>query len=145
MRGVLQRNDFITIHVPLNEHMHHLISINAIAQMKENVILLNFARAEIVDNQALIQALSENKIRNYVCDFPSALFKNHPAVICLTHLGASTKEAEENCAIMIAEQVQEFLEQGHIRNSINFPSVRLPQTEGHQIAITNKNIPNMVA
>ncbi|WP_267257125.1 phosphoglycerate dehydrogenase [Coxiella endosymbiont of Ornithodoros maritimus] len=145
LRYVLRNSDFVTVHVPLNTHTHHLINEEAIAQMKNNVVLLNFARAEIVDNQALAQALSKNKIQNYVCDFPSRIFKSFPQVICLPHLGASTKEAEENCAIMVVEQIQDFLENGYIRNSINFPTVKLVRTEGCRIAITNKNVPNMVA
>ncbi|WP_304985551.1 NAD(P)-dependent oxidoreductase [Coxiella-like endosymbiont] len=90
------KSDFVTVHIPLTSHTHHLINKKTIAQMKNNVVLLNFARAEIVDNEPLLKALSDNKIRNYVCDFPSVLFKKYFQVIYLPHLGTSIKEAEEN-------------------------------------------------
>lgn len=145
MKDVLSHSDFITLHVPLNDNTRHLINADNLKIMKPAVVLLNFARAPIVDNKALIEALEKNHVRNYVCDFPSNQFKNNPAVISLPHLGASTKEAEENCAIMVVKQVQDFLENGTIRNSVNFPTVKLPRDKGYRLAIANLNVPNMVA
>jgi D-3-phosphoglycerate dehydrogenase len=109
------------------------------------VRLLNFARAEIVDEGAVIDAIREGKIAAYVCDFPSNRLKGHPQVIALPHIGASTYEAEENCAVMVVEQVREFLQNGNIQNSVNFPDVVLPRTEGWRLAIANANVPTMVA
>lgn len=138
--------DFISLHIPLNEHTHHLIDAKRLKLMKRGAILLNFSRDGIVDNHALEAALADGHIRTYVCDFPNALFLNNPNVISLPHLGASTQEAEENCAVMIAEQVQDFLENGHIHHSVNFPAVKMPRAENsYRIAIVNANVPNMVA
>jgi len=145
LEDLLSQSDFISIHVPLIEPTKNLINASRLKLMKDNVVILNLARDGIIDNQALAAALQEDKVRNYVCDFPNNLFKNHPKVICLPHLGASTKEAEENCAVMIAQQIKEYLEDGHIRNAVNFPAVKMSRTEGYRIAIINENIPNMVA
>lgn len=145
MKDVLGHADFISLHVPLNDKTRHLINTEHLKMMQAGVVLLNFARATIVDNQALAAALTKNHVRTYVCDFPSNQFKNNPNVISLPHLGASTKEAEENCAVMIADQIQDYLENGTIRNSVNFPAVKLPRDTGHRIAIANLNVPNMVA
>ncbi|WP_423062997.1 phosphoglycerate dehydrogenase [Candidiatus Paracoxiella cheracis] len=145
LKDAIQHSDFVTLHVPLNDKTQHLINADLLKMMKSGVVLLNFARAPIVDNNALAEALDDNHVRNYVCDFPCNRFKNNPHVISLPHLGASTKEAEENCAIMVAEQVQEYLENGTIRNSVNFPAVKLPRGDGYRIAIANLNVPNMVA
>ena len=142
---VFAQSDFITLHLPLIEQTKNLINAARFKAMKEGVILLNLARDGIVDNNALETALNENKVRAYVCDFPSNQFKHHSKVICLPHLGASTKEAEENCAVMIAKQVQSYLGDGHIQYSVNFPSVKMSRTEGYRLAIINENIPNMVA
>lgn len=137
--------DFVSIHVPLTEKTHHLINQEKIKRMKSNVVLLNFARANIVDDEAVLHALQTGKMRHYVCDFPSNLFKKNSQVISLPHLGASTQEAEENCATMIVKQVIDYLEQGQIRNSVNFPNVKMPPCDGRRIAIANENVPNMVA
>ena len=145
MKDALNHADFVTLHVPLTHHTEHLINADYLKIMKPNVVLLNFARARIVDNDAVAAALEKNHIRNYVCDFPSNQFKHHPRVISLPHLGASTKEAEENCALMVVEQVQDYLENGAIQNSVNFPNVKLPRGEGYRLAIANRNVPKMVA
>ncbi len=145
LRDLLQQSNFVTLHVPLLESTQHLINEKNISLMKSDGVLLNFARAEIVDNHALIKALNNHHLRYYVCDFPSNVYKNHPNVICLPHLGASTKEAEENCAMMIADQIIDYLENGQIRNSVNFPSVKLTRTEGYRMGVINANVPNMVA
>jgi D-3-phosphoglycerate dehydrogenase / 2-oxoglutarate reductase len=145
LEDLLSQSDFISIHVPLIEPTKNLINASRLKLMKDNVVILNLARDGIIDNQALAAALQEDKVRNYVCDFPNNIFKNNPKVICLPHLGASTKEAEENCAVMITQQIKDYLENGHIRNAVNFPTVKMSRTKGHRIAIINENIPNMVA
>lgn len=137
--------DFISIHVPLIEPTKNLINAERLALLKDGAVLLNFSRDGIVNNKAVADALSAGKLRNYVCDFPNNLFKSLPNVICLPHLGASTREAEENCAIMIAEQTKEFLEKGHIQYSVNFPSIKMTVSDAKRLAIVNSNVPNMVA
>ena len=143
---VLSQADFITLHVPLIPETRHMINAIAISQMQQGIVLLNFSRDEIVDNQAVLDAIKEIKIRAYVSDFPSTSLINHPNVISLPHIGASTYEAEENCAVMIVKQVRDFLETGAITNSVNFPTVETNGFQsGSRIAIVNENIPNMVA
>lgn len=143
---LLMDTDFVSFHVPLTDATKNMINSSRIQLMKNGVVLLNFAREGIIDNQALAQALNENKVFAYVTDFPSAQLKGHPRAISLPHLGASTREAEENCAVMIVKQVRDFLENGSIANSANFPNLEVPQTQANgRIAIVNANIPNMVA
>ncbi len=142
---LLNNSDFITFHVPLIDATKNLINADRLKNMKDNVVVLNFARGGIVDDEAMVAALDSGKAYAYVCDFPSNLLKNHPRVITLPHLGASTREAEENCAIMVAEQVREYLENGNITNSVNFPEVVMPRAEGtHRLTIANANVPNML-
>lgn len=143
---LLMLSDFVSFHVPLTPETTNMINASRFSLMKNNVVLLNFARAGIIDEQALLQALNDKKVLYYVNDFPSNASKLHERVISLPHLGASTKEAEENCAVMLAKQVREFLENGSIINSANFPSVDLPKlTTGKRLAIVNANVPSMVA
>ncbi len=144
VEDILAHADFITFHVPLVDSTHHMISLERIKYLKSGTVLLNFARHGIVDDEAVIQALDDGKLYAYVCDFTNNLLKNHQRVITLPHLGASTKEAEDNCAVMVAEQVRDYLEHGNIRNAVNFPEVVMPRTEGHRVAIANSNVPNMV-
>ncbi|MEJ2143034.1 MAG: phosphoglycerate dehydrogenase [Gammaproteobacteria bacterium] len=141
---LVSKVDFITFHVPLIEATKHMINAERLKLMKDNVVILNFARNGIIDDEAVSAAIKSGKVYSYVCDFPSNLLKNHERVITLPHLGASTSEAEENCAIMVAEQVRDYLENGNIKNSVNFPNVRLPRTEGHRITIVNSNVPDMI-
>jgi D-3-phosphoglycerate dehydrogenase len=141
---LLGKADFVTFHVPLVEETRHMINAERLKNMKDNVIILNFARNGIVDDEAVCEAIDAGKVYAYVCDFPSNLLKNHPRVITLPHLGASTKEAEDNCAIMVAEEVRDYLENGNVRNSVNFPAVQMDRTEGYRLAIVNSNVPNMV-
>lgn len=146
IEDLLKEADFITLHVPLNDDTRHLLNSQRIALLKKNAVLLNFARDGIIDNDALLSALNANKIHAYVTDFPDVTLKNHPRVISLPHLGASTLEAEENCAVMIAKQVRDFLENGTITYSVNFPSLDMPTNDQcHRISIVNANVPNMVA
>ena len=112
--------------------------------MKTGAVILNFSREGIVDDEAVCKALDNGKLNAYVCDYATNLLKDHERVITLPHIGASTREAEENCAIMVVDQVQDYLENGNIINSVNFPEVVLPKTEGFRIGIANANVPNMV-
>lgn len=142
---LLSRSDFVTFHVPLTEETRHMIDARRLRIMKDNVVLLNFARNGIIDDRAVVEAMTAGKVYAYVCDFPNNVLKDHPRVVTLPHLGASTGEAEENCAIMVAEQLRDYLENGNIKNSVNFPNVYLPRTEGgYRLAVVNANIPNMV-
>ncbi|MEC4746907.1 3-phosphoglycerate dehydrogenase family protein [Methylomicrobium sp. Wu6] len=142
---LLSRADFVSLHVPLNEHTRQLINEARIAKMKPRATLLNFSRAAIVDEAAVIDALESSKLHAYVSDFPSRALLNHARTIVLPHLGASTAEAEDNCAAMVSQQVRDFLENGNIRRSVNFPDVNLPRGEGLRLAIANENIPSMVS
>lgn len=145
IEAMLPQADFISVHVPLNEYTKGLINAKMFAKMKPGVTLLNFARDAVVDEADLLTALAGN-CHSYVCDFPTKALIGHPKVIALPHLGASTIEAEENCAVMVVNQVKKFLEYGNIKNSVNFPDVFMPPSEeGVRIAIANRNIPNMVA
>ena len=141
---LLPKVDFVTFHVPLVEATKHMINAERLKSMRDNAVILNFARNGIIDDEAVSAAIKAGKIYSYVCDFPSNLLKNHERVITLPHLGASTKEAEDNCAIMVAEQVRDYLENGNVKNSVNFPEVTMPRTEGYRMAIVNSNVPNMV-
>ena len=142
---LLQKVDFVTFHVPLVDATRHMINAERLKTMRDNVVILNFARNGIIDDEAVSAAIKEGKVYAYVCDFPSNLLKNHERVIALPHLGASTKEAEDNCAIMVAEQLRDYLENGNVKNSVNFPEVQMARSEGgHRVAIVNSNVPNMV-
>jgi D-3-phosphoglycerate dehydrogenase len=141
---LLSRVDFVTFHVPLIDATRDLINADRLKLMKDNVVVLNFARKGIVNDESLCQALDSGKAYAYVCDFPSNLLKNHPRVITLPHLGASTKEAEDNCAIMVADEVREYLENGNVRNSVNFPKMKMPRNGGFRLAVVNANVPNML-
>jgi D-3-phosphoglycerate dehydrogenase len=141
---LLAQSDMVTFHVPLVDATRHMINRDRLSFMKKGVTILNFAREGIVDEQAVVDGFKSGKVHAYVCDFPSNLLKNQSRVIALPHLGASTNEAEDNCAVMVADQVREFLEDGNISNSVNFPEVMMPRTEGHRVAISNANVPNMV-
>ncbi len=141
---VLKSSNFVTLHVPLVDATRNMINAESIEQMKHGAVLLNFARNGVVDETAVLAALDAKKLATYVCDFPSAKVNTHPHVIALPHLGASTREAEENCAIMVADQVRDYLLDGNIVNSVNFPTVVMPRESAYRIAIANANVPNMV-
>lgn len=136
--------DFITFHVPLIESTRHMINPERLNYMKKQGVLLNFSRSGIIDDEAAVAALDSGKLYAYICDFPSNLLKDHPRCITLPHLGASTTEAEENCAVMVADQVRSYLEDGNISNSVNFPAINLPRSDGHRIVVVNSNVPNML-
>lgn len=139
------RADIISVHVPLNDQTRGLVSAARLALMRKGGVVLNFARAPIVDDQAVIASLDAGHLHGYVCDFPKNGLKDHPKVVTLPHLGASTGEAEENCAVMAAETLRDFLENGNLRNCVNFPEAVLPRVPGTvRLAIANSNVPNMV-
>ena len=138
------RSDMITVHVPLVDDTRGLVNAARIKLMRRGSVILNFARAQIVDEAAVLAALDTGQLSAYICDFPTVAIKNHPRVVALPHLGASTGEAEENCAVMAAETLRDFLENGNVRNSVNFPDAALARVGEHRIAIANANVPNMV-
>jgi D-3-phosphoglycerate dehydrogenase len=141
---LLTHVDYVSFHVPLVDETRHMINAERLKLMRNNAIILNFARNGVVDDAAVVAAIDAGKIYAYVCDFPSNLLKNHSRVIALPHLGASTHQAEENCAIMVAEEVREFLENGSVRNSVNFPEMMMPRNTGYRLGIVNRNVPNML-
>jgi D-3-phosphoglycerate dehydrogenase len=141
---LFKRSDAVTVHVPLVESTRHLVNRDRLALMPGKGVLINLARGGVVDNTAVLAALDAGRLQAYVCDFPAPELLRHPKVIALPHLGASTVEAEENCAIMVAETVRDYLENGNIRHSVNFPEAHMPRTDTWRIAIANANVPNMV-
>ena len=141
---VLKAADFITLHVPLVPATRNLIDPKRVALLKKGTVLLNFSRDGIVDNDAVLEALAAKRFRTYVCDFPAQKLLGHPQVVALPHLGASTREAEDNCAVMVADQIRDFLEHGNIRNAVNFADVVMHRESAWRLAIANANVPNMV-
>ncbi|HEX8782174.1 MAG TPA: phosphoglycerate dehydrogenase, partial [Steroidobacteraceae bacterium] len=145
LEDLFARADAITVHVPLNDATRALVNGARLALMRDGGTILNFARAAIVDEAAVVAALDVGRLHAYICDFPRRSLKDHPRVITLPHLGASTSEAEENCAVMVAEQVRDFLENGNIRNSVNYPDTVLPRVPNTtRLGVANRNVPNMV-
>ena len=141
---LLKQADFVTLHVPLVQVTRHLIDAKRLGAMRSGSVLLNFARDAIVDEDAVIAALRAHRLKYYLCDFPSAKLIGESGVISLPHLGASTEEAEENCAVMVVDQVREFLENGTLANSVNFPNVEMLRESPYRVAIANANVPNML-
>lgn len=141
---VLAKSDFVTFHVPLVDATRNMINADRLRIMKDKVVILNFARNGIIDDQAVCDAIKAGKVYAYVCDFPSNLLKQHERVITLPHLGASTVEAEDNCAMMVANQIRDYLENGNVKNSVNFPEVHMDRNEGFRVCIVNSNVPNML-
>ncbi len=138
------QSDFVSFHVPLVEGTKNLLNAERIALLPAGATILNFARDGIIDEDALITALEAGKVKYYVTDFPIDDKKDHERVIALPHLGASTAEAEDNCAVMVANQVKDYLENGNITNSVNFPEAKMPRLGNVRLSITHQNIPNMV-
>ncbi len=137
------RSDFVTVHVPLNEQTRGLVNEYRVKLMQKGAVLLNFSRPGIVEDPQVVSALDAGRLHAYVCDFPSNLLKSHPRVITLPHLGASTSEAADNCAVMAADQLRDFLENGNIRNSVNYPEAQLPRLPGvARLAIASRNAPS---
>jgi D-3-phosphoglycerate dehydrogenase len=141
---VLRSSHFISLHVPLVEATRHLIDAKKLQQVLPGAALLNFSRDEIVDASAVAAALESGRLRCYVTDFPAARLLRNPRVIALPHLGASTQEAEDNCAVMVVDQVRDYLEDGNVVNAVNFPNVVMPRESPFRIAVANANVPNMV-
>lgn len=144
VEDVLRAADFVTLHVPLVDATRNLVDAQRVAVMRPRAVLLNFAREGVVDNAAVVEALNANKLHAYICDFPANALKGHAGVVALPHLGASTGEAEENCAMMVAAQLADYLENGNILNSVNFPNVSMARESAFRVAIANANVPNMV-
>ncbi|HVN44102.1 MAG TPA: phosphoglycerate dehydrogenase [Steroidobacteraceae bacterium] len=145
LEDLFARSDAITVHVPLNDETRALVNDTRLALLRPGGTILNFARAAIVDEAAVLAALDAGRLHAYVCDFPKRSLRSHARVITLPHLGASTGEAEENCAIMVAEQLRDFLENGNIRNSVNYPDTVLPRVPNTtRLGVANRNVPNMV-
>ena len=141
---ILRNAHFVTLHVPLVEATRNLINEQNLEHVRHGTVLLNFSREGVVDEAAVLAALEAQRLRSYVCDFPSPRINSHPHVVALPHLGASTREAEDNCAVMVADQVRDYLEHGNIQNAVNFPAMVMPRESNFRIAIANANVPNMV-
>lgn len=145
IKNVFTDSDIITVHVPLMDSTKDTINAEAVEMMKDGVILLNYARGGLVNNDAVKAGIASGKIKRYVVDFPDAETVNQPGMIAIPHLGASTEESEDNCAKMAADEIKDFLETGDIKNSVNFPNCSLPCDTVGRITIIHKNIPNMIA
>ncbi len=137
--------DFITLHLPLLDSTKNTINAEAISQMKDGVVILNFARGGLVNNADIVKALTDGKVRKYVVDFADSETVNHEGIINIPHLGASTAESEDNCAVMAADEIKDYLENGNITNSVNFPNVTLPNDKVGRITIKHKNLPTVIA
>lgn len=144
LQSLLARADFITLHVPALEVTRHLINAEALKCMKSSAILLNFAREEVVDAAAVKNALDAGELKKYVTDFPTPELLGRSDVLLMPHIGASTAEAEENCAMMAADQLMDYLENGNIINSVNFPATKMPRNGGYRITFCNKNVPKVL-
>ncbi len=138
------RSDAVTIHVPLTDATRGLVDRERLSRLPAGGVLLNFARGALIDEAALLEALEKGMVRRYVTDFPTGALKDHPGVTALPHLGASTSEAERNCAVMAVEELRAFLEDGTVRNAVNFPEADLPRATECRLAIANRNVPSMV-
>ena len=141
---VLRGANFVTLHVPLLPATRHLVNADNLGQMKRHAVLLNFSREGVVDDAAVLAALGHGALGHYVCDFPSAALHGQARVIALPHLGASTREAEENCAVMVVDQLRDFLEHGNVAQAVNFPAVAMARESAYRVAIANANVPNML-
>ena len=141
---LLRQSEFITLHVPLLDATRHMINENCLKDINPDSILLNFSRDGIVEENTILAGIEAKKIKYYICDFPSQKLQHQKAVITLPHLGASTLEAEENCAVMAARQLRDYLENGNVINSVNFPTLSLDRSSGYRLAISNRNVPNML-
>ena len=144
MQALFARADMISLHIPALEATTGIINAETLATFKPGAVLLNFAREELVNNLDLLAALESGQIGQYISDFPTPSLIGKPGVLATPHLGASTEEAEENCAVMVADQIIDFLENGNIRNSVNFPNLTLERSNGYRIALANRNVPRIL-
>lgn len=144
MADLLRHSEFVSVHVPLLDSTRHLIDEKSIQLMKHHVILMNFSRNAIADEEAVLSGIAASKIKYYVCDFPSQKLQHQKAVITLPHLGASTQEAEENCAVMVVNQLIEYLQNGNITNTVNFPDTQMERESPYRVAVANANVPNIL-
>ncbi len=142
---IYQNCDYITLHVPYMKETHHMLNKEAFAKMKDGVRIINLARGELVDDEALLDALDSTKVARYVTDFPNAITANAPNTIPMPHLGASTPESEQNCAVMAADELKDYLETGNVRNSVNLPAVSMTPSGVMRLCILHKNVPGMLA
>jgi D-3-phosphoglycerate dehydrogenase len=142
---LLRAADFVTLHVPLVEKTKHLVNAKNLKLLKPGSVLLNFSREGVIEDAAVLKALESKQLRCYVTDFPSAELIGRPGVVALPHLGASTAEAEDNCAVMVADQVREYVLHGTMENAVNFPNAQMPRESPYRLAIANANVPNMLA
>ncbi|MCS4505035.1 D-3-phosphoglycerate dehydrogenase [wastewater metagenome] len=142
---VFAESDAITLHVPEIDATRGLVNADRLAQVREGAVLLNFARSGIVEEPAVVEALDAGRLGAYICDFPSNALKDHDRAVTLPHIGASTNEAQDNCAIMAADQLRDYLETGNVVNSVNFPEMMLPRNgAGDRLTVANNNVPNML-
>ncbi|ROZ71208.1 phosphoglycerate dehydrogenase [Ramlibacter sp. WS9] len=141
---VLKNANFISLHVPLVDATRDLVNEKNVALTKPGAVVLNFSREGVVSDSAVLAALDSGQLGWYICDFPSGTILKHPKVVALPHLGASTREAEENCAIMVADQLRDYLEHGNVTNAVNFPQVTMGRESRFRVAIANANVPNML-
>ena len=144
VNDVLKQAQFVTLHVPLVEATRHLVNDANIGLMRPGAVLLNFSRDGVVSDSAVVDALASQRLGQYVCDFPGAALHGHAQVIALPHLGASTREAEDNCAVMVVDQLRDYLEHGNLTNAVNFPQVTMGRESAYRVAIANANVPNML-
>ena len=144
VNDVLRSAQFVSLHVPLLDSTRHLVNDGNIGLMRHGAVLLNFSREGVASDSAVTEALASGRLAQYVCDFPSAELLGHAGVIALPHLGASTREAEENCAVMVVDQVRDYLENGNVANAVNFPNVAMERESPFRVAIANANVPNML-
>ncbi len=144
VNDVLKNSQFVTLHVPLVDATRHLVNDANIGLMRAGSVLLNFSREGVVSDSAVLDALDSGHLGQYVCDFPGAALHGQPQVVALPHLGASTREAEENCAVMVVDQLRDYLEHGNVSNAVNFPQVSMPRESAYRLAIANANVPNML-
>jgi D-3-phosphoglycerate dehydrogenase len=142
---LLRSSDFVSLHVPLVEKTRHLVNAKNLRHMKAGAVLLNFSRDGVVEDHAVLKALEGKHLHCYVTDFPAAALTGRAGVVALPHLGASTREAEDNCAVMVADQVREYIEHGTMQNAVNFPDAQMPRESPYRLAIANANVPNMLA
>ena len=144
VNDVLRSAQFVSLHVPLVEATRGLVNAANIGLMRQSAVLLNFSRDGVVSDEAVVEALAAQRLAHYVCDFPSPTLHGQGGVVALPHLGASTREAEENCAVMVVDQLRDYLEHGNVNNAVNFPQVAMPRESRWRVAIANANVPNML-